>query len=63
MTDADDRRRFAKDVYPIDERFIAALEKGLPPCAGNAVGLDRLVALALGLSSINDVVAFRFDEL
>ena len=63
VKDADDRRRFAKDVYPIDERFIEALEKGLPPCAGNAVGLDRLVAVALGLSSINDVVAFRFDEL
>ena len=58
-----DRRRLGKDVYPLDERFLAALERGLPPCAGNALGLDRLVAVALGLSSLDDVLAFRFDEL
>jgi lysyl-tRNA synthetase class 2 len=58
-----DRRRLEKDVYPLDERFLAALEKGLPPCAGNALGLDRLVAVALGLTSLDDVLAFRFDEL
>jgi lysyl-tRNA synthetase class 2 len=58
-----DRRRLEKDIYPLDERFLAALEKGLPPCAGNALGLDRLVAVALGLTSLDDVLAFRFDEL
>jgi lysyl-tRNA synthetase class 2 len=61
--DAADRARLQRDVYPIDERFLAALERGLPPCSGNALGLDRLAALALGSTSLDEVVAFRFDEL
>ena len=56
----DRRRRRASDkpVYPLDERFLAALEEGVPPCAGNALGLDRLIALCLGADSIADVLAF-----
>jgi len=46
-------------AYPIDERFLEALERGLPPCAGNALGLDRLIALACGTRRIADVMAFR----
>ena len=42
----------------IDERLTAALEHGLPPCAGVALGLDRLVMLALGLPRIEDAIAF-----
>jgi lysyl-tRNA synthetase class 2 len=61
--DASERVRMRKDVYPIDERFLTALERGLPPCSGNALGLDRLAAMALGSMSIDEVVAFRFDEL
>jgi lysyl-tRNA synthetase class 2 len=61
--DAADRARLQRDVYPIDERFLAALERGLPPCSGNALGLDRLAALALGSTSLDEVFAFRFDEL
>ena len=34
--------RRAKPVYPIDERFVASLEEGMPPSAGNALGLDPL---------------------
>jgi lysyl-tRNA synthetase class 2 len=57
----DDRRRRAaqgKAVYPIDERFLGALAEGLPPCAGNALGLDRLIALCLGAATIGDVQTF-----
>jgi lysyl-tRNA synthetase class 2 len=50
-------------VYPIDERFLAALERGLPCCAGNALGLDRLVALACGSRRIGDVMAFPWGEI
>jgi lysyl-tRNA synthetase class 2 len=50
-------------VYPIDQKFLAALERGLPPCAGNALGLDRLIALACGSKRIADVMAFPYGEL
>jgi elongation factor P--(R)-beta-lysine ligase len=40
------------DTYPIDEDFLAALEHRLPPCAGIALGFDRLVMLAAGADHI-----------
>ncbi len=43
---------------PIDERFLAALEAGLPECSGVALGVDRLIMLALGVERISDVIAF-----
>ncbi len=60
----DQRERAARrlPVYPIDERFLAALERGLPPSGGNALGVDRLVALACGTTDIGDVMAFTADE-
>jgi lysyl-tRNA synthetase class 2 len=61
-----DRRTRAQrglPVYPIDTKFLAALESGLPPCAGNALGLDRLVALACGSRRIGDTMAFPYGEL
>jgi lysyl-tRNA synthetase class 2 len=74
LTDpVEQRARFAHDqasrrarglpVYPVDERFVAALERGVPACAGNALGVDRLVALACGTTSIREVMAFAADEL
>jgi lysyl-tRNA synthetase class 2 len=56
----DERERAARGlpVYPIDERFLRALEEGLPPSVGNAVGLDRLVAMVCGRAAVADVMAF-----
>jgi lysyl-tRNA synthetase class 2 len=67
LTDpAEQRRRFASDqarkqalygeTYPVDEDFLAALEHGLPKCAGIALGFDRLVMLATGAEHIEDVL-------
>lgn len=63
--DRDQRERAARGlaVYPIDERFLLALEEGMPPAAGNALGLDRLITLARGGEKISDVLAFPADEL
>jgi elongation factor P--(R)-beta-lysine ligase len=57
------RRDRGRAQYPIDERLLAALAEGLPPCAGNALGFDRLVMLATGAAHIRDVSAFSADEL
>jgi len=67
LTDTvEQRRRFIADqakkqtlygeTYPIDEDFLAALEHGLPECAGVALGFDRLVMLATGAEDIEDVL-------
>ncbi len=52
------RRAAGKQPYTVDERFLAALESGLAPCAGIALGVDRLVMLLTGAEKIDDVVAF-----
>lgn len=47
---------------PIDHHLIAALEAGLPPCAGVALGIDRLIMLALNCDHIDQVTAFPFPR-
>jgi lysyl-tRNA synthetase class 2 len=50
------REELSKDTLPIDERFLRALEKGLPDCCGVAVGFDRLLMLRHSLDDIADVL-------
>ena len=66
--DREQRRRFEAEAarraeaglarMEIDERLTAAIASGLPPCSGVALGLDRLVMLALGLSRIEEAIPF-----
>jgi lysyl-tRNA synthetase class 2 len=57
------RRDRGKPVYPIDDRLVAALAEGLPPSAGIALGVDRLIMLATGAATISEVLTFANGEL
>ncbi|MGO1461382.1 MAG: EF-P lysine aminoacylase EpmA [Marinobacter sp.] len=62
--DADNRLRNAtgKPEMAVDEAFLAAIEHGLPDCAGVALGLDRLLMLKTGTRDIADVLAFPWER-
>ena len=60
--DLETRREQGRDSPAFDERFLAALEAGLPPCAGAAMGFDRVAMLALGADSLAEVQAFPQDR-
>ncbi|MGA2798284.1 MAG: EF-P lysine aminoacylase EpmA [Thermoguttaceae bacterium] len=58
------RRRAAegKPALPEQSRLLAAMESGLPPAVGVALGFDRLVMLVAGAKTLADVIAFPFDR-
>jgi lysyl-tRNA synthetase class 2 len=73
LTDAaEQRRRFETDnvrrrerglaEMPIDANLLAALEHGMPPCAGVALGVERLLMAMADTDDIADVLAFPFGE-
>lgn len=60
-TDNQKRKAMGLNEMPIDTNFITALEKGLPNCAGVALGIDRLLMLMRNTTSIKDVIAYTWD--
>jgi lysyl-tRNA synthetase class 2 len=61
-TDQSLRRQRGKPVHSTDRRLIAALQAGLPDCAGVAVGFDRLLMIGEMSEDIRKVQTFAFDE-
>ena len=57
-----ERRRAGQTVHEIDQLLLSALEAGLPECAGVAVGFDRLLMLATGARSIDEVLPFPTER-
>jgi lysyl-tRNA synthetase class 2 len=60
--DNNKRKKLGLPVRAIDKNFIDALSKGLPQCSGVALGIDRLIMIALDKSSIDDVITFPIEK-
>jgi len=57
--EAANRSRHAdgKEILPLPESLLTAMKKGLPACAGCALGFDRLVMIATGATALDEVIA------
>ncbi|WP_339736249.1 EF-P lysine aminoacylase EpmA [uncultured Gimesia sp.] len=56
------REKEHRPALPAESYLLQAMEAGLPACAGTALGVDRLVMLALGKQTLQEVIAFPFDR-
>ncbi|RDE88011.1 elongation factor P--(R)-beta-lysine ligase [Aggregatibacter kilianii] len=56
------REKMGLPVRAIDTRLLAALQAGIPNCSGVALGVDRLLMIAMGTESIKDVISFAIDN-
>jgi lysyl-tRNA synthetase class 2 len=62
QTQAAIRDREGLRSLPNHNRLLEAMQAGLPPCAGVALGVDRLLMSALGAESIGEITAFPLDR-
>ena len=62
--EADNSERLRRGLVPVpvDERLLAAMTHGLPACSGVALGVDRLLMVALGKQRIDEVIAFSAER-
>lgn len=58
MSERQAYRQRQRRVFPLDEAFMKSMACGMPPSGGMALGLDRLVMLMAGATSVHEVVAF-----
>jgi lysyl-tRNA synthetase class 2 len=57
-TQLQDREKGDDEAQLLDNEFLQALEYGMPPAAGEGLGIDRLVMLYSGANSIKEVILF-----
>jgi len=58
-----ERSALGAPAYEIDRQFLSALESGIPPAGGVALGVDRLIMLLADADHIGEVLAFPFPEI
>lgn len=56
------RQKMGLPQRQIDKRLLGALQAGVPNCSGIALGVDRLLMIALGANAIHEVMAFRIEN-
>lgn len=57
-----EREKMGLPTQQLDTRFLAALNAGLPNCSGVALGVDRLIMIALGAERIEEVISFGVEK-
>lgn len=60
--DQEQRRRCGQTLRPLDDSLLDALERGMPPCCGVAVGLERVLMINCNTRDIRDVLTFDFRD-
>jgi lysyl-tRNA synthetase class 2 len=62
VKEQEERLALGKEVFTVDEEFLAALKRGLPDCSGIAIGLDRLFMIFTGAKDLRFISPYFFPK-
>lgn len=63
LDNAEARQALELEAVSLDEKFLAAVDAGMPNCAGVALGLDRLLMILCGRPKLAETLCFPFEDL